>query len=556
MNLPTRLRVPVRTALAAAALLTAWVALPAPAAAENYEDENLGYSLSVPDGYRAIPIAGEEKYIVARWQSEREYADKKEGWSHRPDLKVILFDPKGKKSAEVAKEGDVSKISIQNPYKTYKDWIKSDAEGGRYISKEEEVEVHGVKATWYEVAYEKLTVPRHGLAYVYHAEDIDYCLTTEVLEQYWDKLSPALYKVMKSVKIFPRKGTVKREVTGDDADITIRGDLSKLSPEDRYKRRQANFEKSLKVATERLTDGWFVKRSKNYVALSHTDEKYTTGVLDLAEAVRAWAEATLPYYGNGISGSELIRICKDYDEERAFRDTSARSGWVHEVTVSRNEGIFGPGNVASTIFDRWLDDKNPRLAYGKPPWLDGGLREWVGTAYLKGGKLAFRNDADTTGALKQAAKSNTLIMPRDMLVMSYDDLMQREKDSQGGGSGPLPGGMPIPGMGRASPWQQTAGFVRFLLDGPGKGNARTKDLLKAYVLELDAFLKAEDEKSSGTDYKAPKSEEEEEARFKNREAYWKDHQKDLLKAVFDKVFKDWTDADWKALDKSFKSYAS
>jgi hypothetical protein len=378
-----------------------------------------------------------------------------------------------------------------------------------------------------------------------------------VLEQHWDKISPALFKALKSFKVFPRKGTVKRETT-DDSDVVIMdGDLSKLAPEERYRRRQAKFEKALRIATERLTDGWYLKRSKNYVALSHTDEKYTATILDLAEQVRAWAESSLGYYGDGIGGSEMIRICKDSDEERAFRDTSARSGWVHEITISKNDGFWGYGQVASTIFDRWLDDKNPRLAYGKPPWLSEGLSEWIGTAYVKNGKLDFRTDADTYLALKFAAKNGTLIMPREMLVMSFDELMKRLQDSQAGASGP--GGMPTPGLGwLSSPWQQTAGFVRYLLAGPGRTNPRTKDLLKTYVLELDAFIRGEDEKPSGgaSEYQGPKTEEEEEARFKSREAYWKDHQKDLLKAVFDKVFKDWTDADWKALDKSFKSYAN
>jgi hypothetical protein len=520
----------------------------APVEAETFTDEKLGFSVNVPEGWRSIPISGEEAYIVAKWQSEREYVDK-EGWSFRPELKVVLFDPKGKKTAELSKEGDVNILDIKNPYKTYKDWIKSDASGGRYISKEEPVTVNGVQATWFEVAYEKLTVPRHGLAYVYHAADIDYCLTTEVLEQHWAKQSPPLFKVMKSFKIFPRKGTVKREVT-DASDVIVRGDFSKETPEDRYKRRQADFEKRVRLASERLTEGWTVKRSKNYVALSHCDAKYTQSMLDMAEAVREWADENLGFYGNGIAGSEMIRICKDSDEERAITDLSSRSGgWSSEITISKNEGPWGFGYFADRIFDRWLDDKNPRLAYSKPPWLSNGLSEWIRTAYLKGNKLVFKTDGDLYLTLKQAAKANSLISPREMLQLSNDEMYKR---SEGGG-------VIIGGAGQAhSPYAQASGFVRFLLDGPGKSNARTKELLKNYVTELDAFLKGEEEKkkSSGSDFKAPKTEEEEDEQFKKQETYWKDHQKDLLKGVFDRVFKDWTEADWTAVEKAYKAYAS
>lgn len=524
---------------------------PAPLSAETYTDEQLGYSFAVPDGYRAIPIAGEEQYIVAKWQSEREYVDKKEGWSHRPELKVVLFDPKGKKTAEVSKEDEgVARIAIKNPYRSYKDWVKSDAQGGRYISKEEETTVNGVATTWFEVAYEKLTVPRHGVAFVYHAPDIDYCITTEVLEQHWDKLGPPLIKALKSFKLFARKGTVKREVTGDD-DVLITKDISKLTPEERLKRRTSVFEKNLRLATERLTDGWYVKRSKNYVALSHASQKYTQAILDQAEAVREWAEATFGYIGTGLAGPEMFRVCKDYDEERSFRDLSSRSGWTSEITCSQNEGFFALGNVGGEIFDRWLRDKNQRLSSGMPPWLGNGIREWVGSAYLKGSKLEFRADGDLIVALKLAVKAKKLIGPHDMLLMSSGDLTKSLEEAMNAPS--TPNDMAW----RTSPWQQAAGLVRYLLAGPGKSSPRTKDLLRAYILALDEHLGAADAKpremESGP--AAPKTEAEEEERFKNKQQYWKDHEKDLLKAVFDKVFRDWTEADWAAFEKSYKSYA-
>lgn len=523
-----------------------------PGAAETHKDEQLGFSFSVPDGYRAIPIAGEEQYVVAKWQSEREYADPKEGWSHRPELKVVLFDPKGKKTAEV-KEGadDVTRITVKNPYRTYKDWIKSDASGGRYVSKEEQLEVNGVPTTWYEVAYEKLTTPRHGLAFVYHASDVDYCITVEVLEAQWDKLSPALVRAFKSFKIFPRKGTIKREVTGED-DVIFTKDLSKLSPVDRLRRRTLTFEKNLRLATERLTEGWFVKRSKNYVALSHASPKFTDLILDQAEAVRAYADATFGWFGEGLPGPEMFRICKDYDEERSFTDLSSRSGgWTREITLSQKEGFWALGNLGGRIFDRWLEDKNPRLRFGMPPWLGNGIREWIGSAYVKGSRLEFRPDGDLIVSLKLAAKQKKLIGPREMMQMSSDELWKSLEST--GGSGPLDDR-----AWRTSASQQAAGLVRYLLAGPGKSSARTKDLLRVYVTTLDQVLKEEDEKppAGGESYKAPQTEEEEDTRFKNRETYWKDHEKDLLKSVFERVFKEWTDADWAAFEKSYRSYAS
>lgn len=522
------------------------------ARADLHKDEQLGFSLQVPQGWRQIPIAAEEEFIVARYQSDREYADKKEGWTFRPELKVILFDPKGKKTAEVKEEGEgVSRITVRNPYRSFKEWVKSDGSGGRYISKEEETTVNGLTTTWYEVAYEKLTVPRHGVAYVYHAEDIDYCATLEVLEQDWTKLSGMLFQALKSFKVFPRKGSVKRETTGDD--VVLTADLSKLTPEERLKRRLSKFERDLEIAKSRLPEGWTVKRSKNYVAISHVDDKYTAKMLDQAEAVRAWADATFPWWGDGFPGPQTLRICKDSDEERAFRDLSSRSAasWTSEITMSKDEGPTGFRWFAQTLFDRWLDEKSPALAYSQPPWLSQGIREWVGSAVYKAGKLDFRADVDTAVALKLAAKQKKLLLPRELLLSTYEDLSERDKALEAG-AGKDPAAAEL--ARRMSAWSQASGFVRYLLAGPGKSAARTKDLLPRYVAALKEHLAADEGKSSSSEG-APKTEEEEAERFKNRQSYWKEHQKEMLKAVFDKTFEGFTDDDWTALDKSYTGWA-
>jgi hypothetical protein len=457
-------------------------------------------------------------------------------------------------SAETSEEKDGStKIKIENPYKTFKDWVKSDSEGGRYISKEDETEVNGVPTTWYEVKYEKLTTPRHGIAFVYHAADIDYCATCEMLETAWKKQSGPIVGMLKSFKIFPRKGIVKRETTGEDR-VVVSGDTSKMTPEERYKDRVAKFERKLKLATDRLTAGWVVKRSKNYVAIAHCDAKFTDLVLDQAEGIRAWADKNLDYFGDGMPGPEMIRICKDDAEESSFRNLSSRSAsWVKEIVISRDDAAWGGlGHVAAEIFDAWLYDKNPDLAYSLPPWLGQGIREWVSNAIVRGGKLEFRQDVDTAVSLKLAAKNGTLMMPREMLQMTYDELFEKLKD-------PSPRGPDVRGFGYwTSPWQQTAGFVRYLLAGPGRTNANTKDLLHLYISNLDTINKeraTEDKDNAGATKKA-ETEEEEDEQFKSRQSYWKQHEKDVLKAVFDKTFGTWSESDWNALQKSYRTWSS
>ncbi len=191
-----------------------------------------------------------------------------------------------------------------------------------------------------------------------------------------------------------------------------------------------------------------------------------------------------------------------------------------------------------------------------PPWLDRGLDAFMGAAYPRGGKLEFRPDGDLIVALKLAAKFKQLIPVREMVQLTSTELMKKFEDMQGTGKGNAEAQEML--KHKMSPWQQTAGFIRYLMQGPGRTNPRTKDLLKNYVLALDEVLRGDDEKplEAGAMPAAAKTEEEEEEQFKNRQNYWQDRQKDLLKAVYDKVFGQWTEADWAALERSYAAFAS
>lgn len=91
----TRGRAALLLGFGVAAGLLATAVRPPTAAADIHKDDEYGYSILVPQGWREIPIAVDEKYIVLKYQCDREYSDKIEGYTQRPDLKVIVFDPKG-----------------------------------------------------------------------------------------------------------------------------------------------------------------------------------------------------------------------------------------------------------------------------------------------------------------------------------------------------------------------------------------------------------------------------------------------------------------------------
>jgi len=518
----------------------------ATAAAATHTDEDLGYSIQVPQGWTSIPIASEEKYIVAKFLSDREYVDKKEGWPMKPELKVILFDPKGKATGTVEKEADEDgnsfRLKINNPYKSFKDYLKVDGEGGRYISKEDSIKVNGVDTTWYEVKFEKLTLARRGIAFVYHASDIDYCATTEVLEQHWDKLSPGLINTLKSFRIIPRKGVVKRETTGGA--VTVPTDTSKLPPEERAKLKLEKFERQLKVVESKLPDGWSMKRSKSFVAFTNVDDKFTSRILEQAEAVRAWADANCSWFGEGVPLPQIIRICKTRDEENSFRSTSGRSEGTGEITVSKESASTDFAYLSEHVFLRWMKDKNSRIAWSMPPWLRNGLTAWVKSGTSKGGKLEFSADGELVQCLRLASRQKTLIPAKEMFLMTMEEMYTRSEADFRSPRGTI----------TAGPYKQASGLVRYLLAGPGKSGAKTKDLLKAYVTALDERVKEGDSSKPEMMTEAT-TEEEEDEQFKKRESSYKEREKELLQSVLDKTFVGWTDADWSAFEKSYAAFA-
>jgi len=530
-----------RTRTAAFLVLLAVVGVAGVARGDTFTDENRGFSLNVPKSWRAIPIANEEDWIVAKWLCDREYADPKEGSTHTPDLKVIIFPHDLKRSVEVDKVDDgFSFLRVKNPYKNYKEYVKSDGQGGRYVSKEEDIVVNGMKTTWYEVKFEKLTAARRAIAFMYHTDDVDYVAQYEALECQWDKLSPAYIASLKSFKTFPPKKALKGETTGGN--IVLK-DTSKMTPEEKAKEKADRFERNVAKATERLTDGWTVKRSKNYVAISHVDDKFTSKVLEQAEAVRAWCEQNFGYLGDGTITGKIIRICLDSKEQNAFSDVSSRSGigWggIGEIVIARDDGAWGFRSVNSGIAQGWMRDKNPDVASAMPPWLSNGLRDYVRLAYAKGGRLDFGQDVDDLISLKVAAKTGKLIKPKEMLTLTYDELWEKEKASAaepGNKSG-------LRGFG-GSAYGQLSGLFRYLIAGPGAKNPRTKDLLKNYIKSIQDLV-GEDKPTVVGSTDTPATEEEEDKRFK-----------ETLQKIFDKTFSAWTDADWTAFEKSYTASVS
>lgn len=505
-----------------------------------HKDPEMGFAVTVPRDWRQVPIAGEEKYIVAKYLADRPYVSKKEGESHTAEMKVVLFPAGEKKGAKVTETEEGFTVQLKNPYKDYKAFLKDNSYGGYFVNKEEEAVVNGVGVTKIEVKFEKLTTPRRLVAWVFHADSADYAVSFEVLEDYWEKSSPEYVQCLKSFKLLPR---TKGQAAATGGDVVI-DDVTKLTPEERARRRLEKFDRALQTEVARLPEGWTTKRSTNFVALTHADAKYTQRVLDQAEVVRAWLDKAFGWYGEGIPGPVMIRICKDSDEERAYRDTSGASGWFSEkaeITMSRDissgKQSFEFQWVNKSVMHFWLRDRNSALTFALPDWVREGLDEFVMTAVAKGKAIEFRPDEWEANALRETERAGKLSRARDMMLATWEEFSKTEH-----------------------PMAQSGALVRFLLDGPG-ARGRSKDAFVNYLKGLSAYLKeqeAQEKKADGAEKPEdpPKTEEEEEKRYRERQEQWKKREKELLEAAFQRTFGAWSDAEWNAFEAAYRRFLS
>ena len=89
-----------------------------------------------------------------------------------------------------------------------------------------------------------------------------------------------------------------------------------------------------------------------------------------------------------------------------------------------------------------------------------------------------------------------------------------------------------------------AALMRYLLVGKGSKDKLTKNLVREYYLNMTAVIEEMDKEEGGESYKEPETEEEEAAMIKERSERLRQREKELMEAVFERTFAEWTDKEW------------
>ncbi|MCE9634063.1 MAG: hypothetical protein K8T90_00020 [Planctomycetes bacterium] len=534
---------------AAVAVLVVVVA--GPARAEQFKDEKLGYQLSYPKGWLKRPVAVDERWIVGKFECDREYesTDKKTGMFDRfrpwMDVVVLPLDLAKQKKKATVESGPGGVITSRSEVKwtnlrEYLEIRLQEVEpGGFYFSKEEEATVNGYKVQQYEITVEKLVaVPKRVYAWAYATDDAYFCLISEAQIPYEDKLKGDILGAFRSFKAFPRTGALPNAATTGE-DITVLDGKPKTGAEADKERKDA-FDRRLRRVQDSVSGDkeWITRESDNFTAISHADAKYTKSVLDHAEALRAWLDEQLGYVGRGKPGKILIRICKDNDEYSALQGTGGfwSSDRVEIVTYRDREGWSNNtmSQVNSGIYDIWLRDKDKDFSYKMPNWIDGGLQSMVRNAVSKGRKIEFRPDAWDRVSMARAGAEGKLVQAKSFFTMTSDELYKGEG------------------------YQQAPYFVQYLMLGGAQKQAKFKDIFRNYMVELTLAVEEDRRKEKegravepGEERKAPENEQEEEAQLKARQTDFRKGEREFLDKLVAKVFEGWTFAEWDKLTKSY-----
>ncbi|MHC4598030.1 MAG: hypothetical protein ACYS47_03400 [Planctomycetota bacterium] len=527
----------------------------------RYDNRKYGFSIVAPAKWSRIPTKPNEKWIVARFKSNREYPVPGNDWgeTHSPFMKVILFPKKTEKETGSldAKEGEKDtkvKITFVNPYKTYRDYLKGNfSGGGYYVSKETQGKQGGVPVTRLEIKVEKLAQygPQRIITWVFHAPIGDFAVQTDVLEGRFVKLASMILGSLKSFRIIKRDAKLAAE--DDDVGPDIEIDFGKkTTPAERKKKRIEYTERVFKKAKKDLPPGWNTFDTKHFLVIYHTPVSKAQKYANQAEVFRCWLNKNFDRIGTQHVCKCILRICKNWEEEKSYRSSSydVFSFANREITTNVEGGDkkWEFEYINTRILHKFFADKNELLWQGLPYWLERGLDQYLGTAIAHGKRLVFKPDSWEKENLRDGRRNGQLMKLKDLMLCT-------SKDS-------------------GSDWDEQAVFraqcgsvVRFL-SGPGN-RGRTKGIIYTYLAELLTILeeiereeekKREEARKKAGEDDGPKTEEEEEEDYKKRKegsssSAWFAKKKKILEQTMEKTFTGWRDREWKAFDFAWSKWA-
>jgi len=507
---------------------------------KTHKDTIFGFSIRVPKDWNYTISQEGERYIVAKYDKKRAVEIKKDkdymGYTHRPSLRILAFTSENTKVQDnIKKENDVTYVSPQNPFRNFKEYTKQFARGF-YFGEEKEAKVNGIPCTYLDVIMEQATVPTRWVACIYHLEDVDIAVYYEILEEYHSDYKNMLSGSMKSLK------KIKREKKADSPAI--------------YAKPQTR-EEFIKSKTDKLSDGWWHMASKEHLLISHASRKYTAKIASFADAIRKVIDKDTKKLLSLKKGSKkksvalpIIRVCASQAEYSSYNDSS---GGVQSFNAETREVVVYDGTregynidwvysrISSGIYAQYAGEIFSG-SYSLQPdyWYILGMSYYYSNFKGKGASLKFKPDERDKEMLRRSLREGgcsslkSILNPnsKSTMLSSYGNYLKagafvcflKSRD------------------GNRKPWKGT--LSRYMNNYNTYASKAKKDLDKTI---------SETAKKVATDDEEEEDEDDEEREKAIKEL--NERRKDMRAMIFNETFLNWTDTEWKRMEKAWEKWA-
>ena len=537
------------------------------------ENKRWGFKVRSPKGWKSRMIKLDERWIAAKYfpdYSLRGRNEMKEFIQHKPNMWVIGFphEREGERRTVEKPDENTTIITIRNPYKDYKDFVKreswaSTGQGGWYFEREEEIEHEGYKVDAYEIKVEKLvTAPLRIVTWVYHCKDVDFAVQLRILEEHYEPNKRMIEGIMKSFREIPRTEPFPKEDEDDRPNIAkpgeepVRKTLEEINAE-----RRAKVEQKIERELKHLPRDWRAKRSKHFVILGPKDKAYSPAfkyVTNYAEEIRKYLEKNFKGIGPADVPPGIIRIFKSSDEEAAYQQ-GTRGWWADEVgeitmTYARGQLLSEFSWVARRVTDQYFHIKNENLANSMPGWIRTGI--WGHVAWArpsKRKKMILKPVPHDVVEIRRMLAGDTEHTLRDLMTVDGDNVDMAHH-------------------------AQARSVVYWLLNRGNKG--KVKGAITTYLKALEDIIKEEDKKfeeaenermeaaraaarptddSQKTDEELEREEDERFAQRRQNRGSFNEGLKAKYQAIRIRAqkaaFGHLDDDDWAALDRKWRKFA-
>ncbi|NJN14127.1 MAG: hypothetical protein HC813_00180 [Planctomycetes bacterium] len=544
-----------------------------------HSDEAWGYKVRTPQGWTEAALSADENWIASKFLGKRELeAKNSQYWTREtPEMWVIGFPHARKEEVGARKvdRGDYDEIQFDAPYKDYKDFIKRNKNflswegGGYFFSKEEETEIGGVPVTQYEIKMEQMVnTPRRVVAWVYHFEDIDFAIQFKIIEDYFPEFESGFEGCMKTLKRVKRtKALPGASRTGSK--IVEEIDIDRLPPEERKKALKEAVERKFKREEEALPKDWKIKRTKNYLVLYNSSDKFMNQMMSHVEVVRDHIEDLFGGVGADYVPPGIVRIFASDVEQSAYHSSTSNPwGIVRELSIVEGHGWEKDNAYESInrgIFSQWLYYRNKLLDQNMPGWLSSGLDKYFQMVRTKGRRITFSNEDWGRDQMRLSIKKGEYVPLRDLLSSGVWDAAEASGNEAEVISG----------------WQrhsQAQSVVYWLMTEGNRGKYKgiVRDYLSTLIVIVEeaeaeyqakmAKIKAEEEAAKmAAEEKAKEIDDESEEiaegefdagkRWEEMAKAFKEKRAEILTQSFERAFTGWDDRDWERFTKAWVNHA-